>query len=293
MDGDLDRQIERLRRCELIEEAEVKSLCAKASQVLAAESNLPGVRAPVTVCGDIHGQYLDLLELFKVGGELPWTNYVFMGDYVDRGKQSVETFLLLLALKVRYPDRITLIRGNHESRQLTQVFGFYDECFRKYGSLAVWRYFTTVFDFLPLSALVDGRVFCVHGGLSPEIQTLDQIRAIERIQEVPPTGPMCDLLWSDPEEIQGWRLSPRGAGYIFGSDVVSTFKSTNNIDFVCRAHQLVMAGYRWNFEKSLVTVFSAPNYCNTCGNAGAILELDEQAQPDFTTFEAAPHEGTE
>lgn len=122
-----------------------------------------------------------------------------MGDFVDRGYYSVETFLLLLALKVRYPDRITLIRGNHESRQITQVYGFYDECLRKYGTTDVWRYCTEIFDYLSLSAIIDGKIFCVHGGLSPSIQYLDQIRSIDRKQEVPHDGPMCDLLWSDPE----------------------------------------------------------------------------------------------
>lgn len=151
------------------------------------------------MCGDIHGQFYDLKELFKVGGDVPETSYLFMGDFVDRGYYSVETFLLLLALKVRYPDRITLIRGNHESRQITQVYGFYDECMRKYGSPAVWRYCTEIFDYLSLSAIIDGRIFCVHGGLSPSIQYLDQIRSIDRKQEVPHDGPMCDLLWSDPE----------------------------------------------------------------------------------------------
>ena len=118
----------------------------------------------------------------------------------------------LFAFQVRYPDRITLIRGNHESRQITQVYGFYDECLRKYGSITVWRYCTEIFDYLSLSAIIDGRIFCVHGGLSPSIQTLDQIRTIDRKQEVPHDGPMCDLLWSDPEDTQGWGVSPRGAG---------------------------------------------------------------------------------
>ena len=175
------------------------------------ESNVQRVDAPVTICGDIHGQFYDLLELFRVGGDCPGRNYLFLGDFVDRGHYSVETFLLLLALKVRHPDRITLIRGNHESRQITQVYGFYDECLRKYGSVNVWKYCTEVFDFLSLSAIVDDSVFCVHGGLSPSINTLDQIRTIDRKQEVPHDGAMCDLMWSDPEEIAGWGLSPRGA----------------------------------------------------------------------------------
>ncbi|XP_068606269.1 serine/threonine-protein phosphatase 4 catalytic subunit B isoform X9 [Brachionichthys hirsutus] len=210
--SDLDRQIEQLRRCELIKENEVKALCAKAREILVEESNVQRVDSPVTVCGDIHGQFYDLKELFRVGGDVPETNYLFMGDFVDRGFYSVETFLLLLALKVRYPDRITLIRGNHESRQITQVYGFYDECLRKYGSVTVWRYCTEIFDYLSLSAIIDGKIFCVHGGLSPSIQTLDQIRTIDRKQEVPHDGPMCDLLWSDPEDTTGWGSPPAGHG---------------------------------------------------------------------------------
>merc|ERR1712137_986459 len=186
------------------------------------------------------------------------TNYLFLGDFVDRGFYSVETFLLLLALKVRYPDRITLIRGNHESRQITQVYGFYDECLRKYGSITVWRYCTEVFDYLSLSAVIDNKILCVHGGLSPSITTLDQIRSIDRKQEVPHDGPMCDLLWSDPEDTTGWGVSPRGAGFLFGSDVVREFNNANNIDLICRAHQLVMEGYKWHFNETVLTVWSAP-----------------------------------
>ena len=133
------------------------------------------VPAPVTVCGDIHGQFYDLMEIFKIGGKCPDTNYLFMGDFVDRGFNSVETFLLLLALKIKYPERITLIRGNHESRQISQVYGFYDECMRKYGSINVWRYCTEVFDYLALSALIDNKIFCVHGGLSPSFNSIDEV----------------------------------------------------------------------------------------------------------------------
>ncbi|PAA80710.1 hypothetical protein BOX15_Mlig025450g1, partial [Macrostomum lignano] len=289
--NNLDKQIEKLRRCELITEAEVKALCGKAREILIEESNVQCVDAPVTVCGDIHGQYYDLKELFSHGGDVPDTNYLFLGDFVDRGFYSVETFLLLLALKVRYPDRITLIRGNHESRQITQVYGFYEECNRKYGSSTVWRYCTEIFDYLSLSAIIDGKIFCVHGGLSPSISTLDQIRAIDRKQEVPHDGAMCDLLWSDPEDTLGWGVSPRGAGFLFGSDVVAQFNQSNNIELICRAHQLVMEGYKWHFaSQSVLTVWSAPNYCYRCGNVAAILKLDDCLEKEFTIFEAAPQE---
>nr|GMC72432.1 serine/threonine-protein phosphatase PP-X isozyme 2 [Ipomoea batatas] len=282
---------ERLKRCEPLKESEVKALCLKAMEILVEESNVQRVDAPVTICGDIHGQFYDMKELFKVGGDCPKTNYLFLGDFVDRGFYSVETFLLMLALKVRYPDRITLIRGNHESRQITQVYGFYDECLRKYGSVNVWRYCTDIFDYLSLSALIENKVFCVHGGLSPNINTIDQIRTIDRKQEVPHDGPMCDLLWSDPEDIvDGWGLSPRGAGFLFGGGVVTTFNHANNIDYICRAHQLVMEGYKWMFNNQIVTVWSAPNYCYRCGNIAAILELDENLNKQFRVFEAAPQE---
>lgn len=288
--AELDTWIEQLKRCEYLNEVEVKSLCEKARELLVEESNVQTVQAPVTIAGDIHGQFYDLLELLNSGGPLPDVQYLFMGDFVDRGFNSVETFLLLLTLKVRWPDRVTLIRGNHESRQITQVYGFYDECLRKYGNANVWRYCTEVFDFLALGALIDNRAFCVHGGLSPSIHALDQIRAIDRKQEVPHDGAMCDLLWSDPEDIKSWAVSPRGAGYLFGADIVSQFNHTNGLDLIARAHQLVMEGYKNMFEDTLVTVWSAPNYCYRCGNVAAILTLDDKLNRSFNVFNAAPQD---
>ncbi|KCV69587.1 serine/threonine-protein phosphatase 4 catalytic subunit [Fonticula alba] len=290
MSLNLDAAIEKLKRCELISEREVKQLCSRAREILVEESNVQRVDPPVIICGDIHGQFWDLMELFKIGGEVPHENYMFMGDFVDRGHFSIETFLLLLALKVRYPNRITLIRGNHESRQITQIYGFYDECVRKYNSVNVWRYCCEVFDHLSLSAIVSDRVFCVHGGLSPSINTLDQIRTIDRKQEVPHEGAMCDLLWSDPEEISSWGVSPRGAGFLFGRDVVEGFNDANGLSLIARAHQLVMEGYKYMFDQRIVTVWSAPNYCYRCNNVAAILKLDESLMPQFTIFKDAPNQ---
>jgi len=283
----LDQQIELLKHCKIISEKEVKELCNKAREILVEESNVQRISGPVTICGDIHGQYHDLQVLFEKGGHCPDTSYLFMGDFVDRGFYSVETFLLLLALKVKYPDKITLIRGNHESRQITQVYGFYDECLRKYNSVNVWRYCCEIFDYLSLSAIIDDKIFCVHGGLSPAISTLDQIRTIDRKQEVPHEGAMCDLLWSDPEEMDGWGVSPRGAGYLFGADVVQKFNRDNGLNMIARAHQLVMEGYKEMFDKSIVTVWSAPNYCYRCGNVAAIMQVDDKLEVNYLTFQAA------
>ncbi|CAI5488218.1 unnamed protein product, partial [Closterium sp. Naga37s-1] len=277
----LDGHIAQLQECKPLSEAEVKALCEKAREILVEESNVQPVRCPVTICGDIHGQFHDLAELFRIGGKSPDTNYLFMGDYVDRGYYSVETVSLLVSLKVRHPDRITILRGNHESRQITQVYGFYDECLRKYGSANVWKMFTDLFDYFPLTALVESQIFCLHGGLSPSIDSLDHVRQLDRIQEVPHEGPMCDLLWSDPDDRCGWGISPRGAGYTFGQDISEQFNQNNGLNLVARAHQLVMEGYNWAHEQKVVTIFSAPNYCYRCGNTAAILEVDESMSQTF------------
>ena len=144
----------------------------------------------------------------------------------------------------RYPDRVTLVRGNHESRQITQVYGFYEECQQKYGNASVWKACCQVFDFLVLGAVIDGKVLCVHGGLSPEIRTLDQIRVIARAQEIPHEGAFCDLVWSDPEDVGTWAVSPRGAGWLFGNKVATEFNHVNGFQLIARAHQLVNEGYK-------------------------------------------------
>jgi diadenosine tetraphosphatase ApaH/serine/threonine PP2A family protein phosphatase len=170
------------------------------------------------------------------------------------------------------------------------VYGFYDECFQKYGSASVWKHFTDLFDYLPITAVVESKVFCLHGGLSPSIDTLDNIRAIDRFQETPHEGAMCDLLWSDPDDRSGWGISPRGAGYTFGRDISQQFNRNNGLSFVARAHQLVMEGYNWSHDENVVTIFSAPNYCYRCGNQAAIMELDENMSRSFLQFDPAPRD---
>lgn len=286
--------IEKVKRCEHLEENELKLLCDRIKDILMEESNVQPVQSPVTVCGDVHGQFYDVLELFRQGGEIPKTNYIFMGDFVDRGHHSVETLQLLLCFKARYPQCITLLRGNHESRQVTQVYGFYDECFRKYGSSNVWKYCTEVFDYFPLACVIDDMVMCVHGGLSPSINTIDQIRLIERNQEIPYEGPFCDLMWSDPDEIENWAPSIRGAGVLFGRNVVSEFNHVNGLQLICRAHQLVQEGYKYMFpDKNLITVWSAPNYCYRCGNVASILVFNEHLDRQIKIFKNVPESGVQ
>ena len=186
-----------------------------------------------------------MLEIFKIGGMPPDTSYLFLGDYVDRGYYSVETITLLLCLKVRWPKRVILIRGNHESRSVTQVYGFYNECMKKYGSVNVWNAFVDTFDYLPLSVVIDDSYFCVHGGLSPYIQNLDQIRILDRFQEIPHEGPISDIMWSDPDpEREEFTLSSRGAGFTFGAKAVDRFLTVNKMYHILRAHQLCMEGFQ-------------------------------------------------
>ena len=188
-------------------EKEVLQLCERARSLISEESNVHSVRAPVTVVGDIHGQFHDMMEMFKLGGPAPDTNYLFLGDYVDRGYYSVETVTLVVALKVRHPDRVTIIRGNHESRQITQVHGFYDERMRSTARRHMESLHRPVRLHAP-TAVIENQIFCPHGGLSPSIDSLEDVRKIDCFQEVPHEGPVCDLVWSDPDDRTGWGMSP-------------------------------------------------------------------------------------
>lgn len=285
---DIDEKIGHvLKKGELSADDCVK-LCEQVRAILLDEPNCVQVKSPVTVVGDLHGQFQDFKELLSIFGQPPETNYLFLGDYVDRGDSSVRTVTLAFLMKVRYSERVTLLRGNHESRQITQSYGFYDECLKTYGCPAVWDAFTDAFDFLPLTALVDGQAFCPHAGLSPVLNTIDDVQQLDRFQEMPHEGPICDLLWSDPAEQYGWHLSKRGAGYEFGQDVSEQFNHVNGLRVIVRAHQLVMDGYQWCHDDNVLTVFSAPNYCYRWGNRGAVLEIDETFAYELRQFDAAP-----
>uniref|UniRef100_G3S7A3 protein-serine/threonine phosphatase n=1 Tax=Gorilla gorilla gorilla TaxID=9595 RepID=G3S7A3_GORGO len=231
-------------------------LCDYVCDLLLEESNVQPVSTPVTVCGDIHGQFYDLCELFRTGGQVPDTNYIFM--------------VFCLPLSVR------------------EILRIYYECQTKYGNANAWRYCTKVFDMLTVAALIDEQILCVHGGLSPDIKTLDQIRTIERNQEIPHKGAFCDLVWSDPEDVDTWAISPRGAGWLFGAKVTNEFVHINNLKLICRAHQLVHEGYKFMFDEKLVTVWSAPNYCYRCGNIASIMVFKDVNTREPKLFRAVP-----
>lgn len=245
-----------------LKNAEIVAICQRAREVFLSQPALLELDAPVKIVGDVHGQYTDLIRMFEMCGFPPNANFLFLGDYVDRGKQSLETILLLLCFKLKYPENFFLLRGNHECANVTRVYGFYDECKRR-CNIKIWKTFIDTFNTLPIAAIVAGKIFCVHGGLSPALGHMDDIRNIARPTDVPDYGLLNDLLWSDPAEMeQDWEANERGVSYCFGKKVITDFLATHDFDLVCRAHMVVEDGYEFFNDRVLVTVFSAPNVCS-------------------------------
>jgi len=293
--ADLDRIIENLLSAREkkpgtpinIPLSEVMALCTQARDTLMNQPMLLELSAPIKICGDIHGQFNDLLRLFEYGGFPPESNYLFLGDYVDRGKQSLEVCCLLFAYKIKYPENFFLMRGNHECSNISRIYGFYDECRRRF-SIKVWKAFCSTFDCLPVSAIIDDKILCLHGGLSPELKDMEQIAKIQRPCAVPDTGILCDILWSDPDAtIKGWAQNDRGVSFTFGTDVVEQFLRRHDFDLLVRAHQVVEDGYEFFAGRELVTLFSAPNYCGEFDNAGAIMTVDESLMCSFQILKPA------
>ncbi|KAI8982043.1 serine/threonine-protein phosphatase PP-Z [Mycotypha africana] len=272
-----------------LKNSEVTAICRAAMEIFLSQPSLLELSAPVKIVGDTHGQYTDLIRLFEMGGFPPAANYLFLGDYVDRGKQSLETFLLLLCYKIKYPENFFILRGNHESANVTKVYGFYDECKRRL-SPKMWRTFVDVFNTLPIAGLVAGKIFCVHGGLSPSLHSMDDIRNIQRPTDVPDYGLLNDLLWADPADIPvDWEDNERGVSYCFGKKVINEFLAKFDLDLVCRAHMVVEDGYQFFNERTLVTVFSAPNYCGEFDNFGAIMSVSEELLCSFELLTPSDH----
>uniref|UniRef100_A0A224XKA6 Serine/threonine-protein phosphatase n=1 Tax=Panstrongylus lignarius TaxID=156445 RepID=A0A224XKA6_9HEMI len=262
-------------------EQDIRTLCITCREILLQQPTLLELEAPLKVCGDIHGQFYDLLRLFEYGSFPPEANYLFLGDYVDRGKQSLETICLLLAYKVKFKENFFILRGNHECASINRIYGFYDEIKRRYN-VKLWKTFIDCFNCLPVAAIIDEKMFCCHGGLSPDLQSMTQIQNIQRPTDIPEKGLLCDLLWSDPDkDIVGWAHNDRGVSYTFGADVVTQFLKKHDFDLICRAHQVVEDGYEFFAKRQLVTLFSAPNYCGEFDNAGALMSVDETLMCSF------------
>lgn len=264
---------------------EIRDICRYSREVFLSEPSMLRLDAPIKVVGDIHGQFRDLMRLFKKGGMPPTYQYLFLGDYVDRGKQSLETVMLLLLLKLRYPSQVHLLRGNHECAGVTKVYGFYDECKRR-SSVKAWRTIVDVFNTLPIAALVGERIFCVHGGISPSLSSFSQIEAVRRPTDVPDTGLVADLLWSDPDsQVKEWSENDRGVSFCFGQRSLERFCRQLNVDLVVRGHMVVEDGYEFFAGRRLVTVFSAPDYCGDFDNYGAMMSISKDLVCSFDVIE--------
>ncbi|KAJ5992206.1 hypothetical protein N7451_007930 [Penicillium sp. IBT 35674x] len=271
------------------------------TEVLRQEPNLLEMDAPITVCGDVHGQYYDLMKLFEVGGDPSETRYLFLGDYVDRGYFSIECVLYLWALKIWYPDSLWLLRGNHECRHLTDYFTFKLECKHKYSE-RIYEACIESFCSLPLAAVMNKQFLCIHGGLSPELHTLEDIKAIDRFREPPTHGLMCDILWADPLEEFGQEKtgdffihnSVRGCSYFFSYPAACAFLEKNNLLSIIRAHEAQDAGYRMYRKTrttgfpSVMTIFSAPNYLDVYNNKAAVLKYENNVM-NIRQFNCTPH----
>ncbi|KAF7703763.1 Serine/threonine-protein phosphatase PP1 [Cucumispora dikerogammari] len=288
LDFNIDNIIEKLKKVNkfnshtqtFVTADEIRFLLSESRRIFMVQPVLLELEAPIKVVGDIHGQFRDLLNLFTQCGFPPKHNYLFLGDYVDRGKQSIETICLLLAYKIKHPSNFFLLRGNHECESINRIYGFYDECKRRYD-VRLWKEFTRTFNWLPAAALIDERILCMHGGLSPDLTSLEEINNITRPTSVPDRGLLCDLLWADPEGLKGWSSNERGVSFTFGKDIVDDFLEKYDLDLICRAHQVVENGYDFFADQRLVTIFSAPNYCGEYNNEGAVMNIDEELVCSF------------
>ena len=269
-----------------LSEREIFTVIDKAYPIIESEQSMLELEPPIYICGDIHGQFYDLLRVFDILKYPPESKFLFLGDYVDRGKKSLECILLLLCLKIKYPSKIFLLRGNHESADVNRTYGFYDECKRKV-SVKIYKKFCNLFNILPITALVGEKILCMHGGLAYELKNINQLKEIKRPTEIPEAGLLCDLVWSDPDDCLCFDFctnKERGISVCFSKSIVEKFTKENDLDLICRAHQVVEEGFQFFANMKLITVFTAPNYMGEFDNKGGILKVNENMVCSLTVI---------
>ena len=292
----IDDMIERFKNGKKIHKKYVYQIILAVKELVYNEPTMveckvePGHK--LTVCGDTHGQYFDLLEIFRLNGFPSDTHgYLFNGDFVDRGSWSTEIALLLYSYKWLRPHNFFLNRGNHETDDMNRMYGFEGECKAKYAE-RVFKLFSESFSALPLATLIGDKYLTLHGGLfSDDAITLDDIRKLNRHNQRQPgqSGLMMEMLWTDPQTAPGRGPSKRGVGLQFGPDVTKRFCEKNGLEAVIRSHEVRMEGYEVEHDGKCITVFSAPKYCDTTENKGAYINVESDYKLDFHQFDAVPH----
>ena len=286
----LDTIFETVLKGETPNETDVFTLIDDAIKIFDKEPNVLRLESPIKICGDSHGQLFDTLHMFELSPPIPETRYLFLGDYVDRGAYSLELLCLLLVYKIKYPDSIYLLRGNHETAGVNSEYGFIDEMRHKFKTMDLYNRCNDLFRYFPIAALVENRLFCVHGGLAPALETISQLDELERRVEPELTSLLCNILWSDPSDVTSWARSERRSGYLFGDPQATAFLEKNNLQSVVRSHEMV-DGYKTQFDGKVITVWNAPNYCYICGNKGSFLLVGKSKEEDqFVVFSAMPED---
>ena len=287
-----DSYIEDIQKGKHLQEGQLIEIFDKFIEIVSEEDNVLYLDAPINVVGDVHGQLFDVFNMFDTAREKSCEKerFLFLGDFVDRGHFSIETFAYLACLKIKSPEKIFLLRGNHESPSINQMYGLYHDCTSLYGSPTIWCLANKTFQYLPFAAVISNQFFCVHGGLSPELRFIEQLYTLNRVCDIPDSGIFADITWSDPsEDIKKWQKSKRGSGYNFGRNEVEKFLHNNKCSLVIRSHQLAMEGYDKLFMKDdrpqLLTVWSAPNYCYMSGNKATFMAVDDQLNYELIGFD--------
>ena len=286
----IDDLINKVYKGDLLSKEEFDKAFLKAKDILSKRENIAMIKTPMIICGCINAHFEELKDIFEICGSISEKKYLFLGDYVGRGWNGLSTFILLILYLIRYPNNITLLRGNHDSRTFSQMYGLYLECINKYNNKEeaedIFNKINELFDLLQLAAVIDNKYFCIHGGLSPELKKIEEINNIERNKEIPKNGIITDLIWSDPkEEVNEYTPSEKGAGQFYGEKAVDNFlKENQNIEMIIRSHELVDNGYKYQFNNKLLTVFSAPNYAGRLDNIGSVLKINEKYEFEFVTI---------